>query len=91
MPEGPDDYESFYDDPDRLDYPEADRLVAGYIDAHQTRPQATSVDVLTWAGYSNDHHNRQRVYDALCQQAQASETNWKGRTVFDLPSGDGNA
>lgn len=86
-----DDYESFYDDPERLDFPEADRLVADYIETHQTRPQATSVDVLDWGDHPNDHHNRQRVYDALCRQAEPSEANWKGRTVFDLPTGDGNA
>lgn len=88
--DGTDD--GFYsDDPDRLAYPEAERLVTQYIDSHQTRPQATSVDVLEWAAYPNDHHNRQRVYNALCRHASESDTNWQGRAVFDLPTGDGNA
>lgn len=83
MPEGPDD--GFYADPDRLDYPQADRLVARYIDNHQTRPQTTTVDVLDWGDRPNDHHNRQRVYDSLCRQAIETDTNWQGRTVFELP------
>jgi len=76
----------FYDNPDKLDYPAADRLVRRYIRECSDRNQTTSVDVLRWSEYPNDHHNRQRVYDTLGRHAHQTDENWAGRTVFQLPN-----
>lgn len=78
--------EGFYDDPDRLDYPQAERLVRRYLRGHQ-RPQVTSVDVLKWSDYPNDRHNRKRVYDTLSRLCIETDSNWAGRTVFQVPEG----
>lgn len=75
----------WYDDA-RLTYAEADATVSAYIEAvAATRTQTTSVDVLTWSDTENSHHNRTRVYDALCGVADPTDDNWAGRTVFKLP------
>lgn len=75
---------SYYDDDGKLDYPAADRLVVRYIRERGHRPQATSVDVLRWSDYPNDHHNRRRVFDSLSRLAEPSGERC-GRTVFQLP------
>lgn len=78
----------WYDD-DRLTYRDADELVARYIDhVGQTRTQTTSVEVLRWGDAENSHHNRARVYDALCDACHSTDENWAGRTVFELPTED---
>lgn len=79
--------DSFYsDDPDRLDYPEADRVVREYLRRNaDTQPQTTSVSVLNRSDYPNDHHNRERVHDALSRLCNPTDDNWAGRTVFKIP------
>lgn len=78
--------ESFFEDDSKLDYPTADRMVEKYVEKHASRPRTTSVDVLDWSDYPNDHHNRQRVYDALTHLCIETEANWAGRTVFQIPA-----
>lgn len=73
---------SFYSDPEKLDYPAADRLVEEYLRTHAQRPRTTTVAVLEWSDYPNDQHNRKRVYDALSRVARPTDENWAGRVVF---------
>lgn len=79
----------FYADDARLSYPRAEALVVRYIDAKgDQRPRTTSVAVLEWSDVPNDHHNRQRVYQALQEHCTETEQNWAGRTVFALSDTD---
>jgi hypothetical protein len=75
----------FHPGENRLDYPAADRLVMRYLREHRQRPRTTSVDVLEWSDYPNNHHNRNRVYDSLKRFCTPTESNWAGRTVFETP------
>jgi hypothetical protein len=74
----------YYGDDEMLDYPRADQLVKQYIDTHAARHRTTSVDVLAWSEYENNHHNRKRVYDALRRFATETDSNHAGRTVFQI-------
>lgn len=76
---------TYYADDAKLDYPSAERLVVAYIEAHDSRPRTTSVDVLRWSDYENTHHNRRRVFETLKLAGEQTDANWSGRTVFRLP------
>lgn len=79
--------EGFFEDGDKITYPEADRLVASYIEERggQTA-RATSREVLDWADVPDTSHNQRRAHDALSRLCQPLDANWAGRTVFQLPS-----
>lgn len=75
---------SFYDDPDRLSYPEAETLVREYLRKTQ-RERTTSVGVLDWSDYPNTHHNRRRVFEELQRYATPMDIQRGGRRLFDIP------
>lgn len=75
----------FFEDPDKLTYPEADRLVAEYLSENGERPRTTSRDVLRWAEVQDTPHNQRRVHDALQRVCEPTDANWAGRTVFEIP------
>lgn len=79
--------DGFYDDAAKLAQPEADRLVVRYALAKGAQcNRATSVAVLRWADYPNDHHNRRRVHDALRRYCDPTGETSNGRHVFTLPA-----
>lgn len=77
----------FYSDPERITYPEADRIVDEYVAARGAqRARTTSRDVLGYGDVPNNAHNQRRVHDALSRRCEPLEANWAGRTVFQLPN-----
>ena len=76
----------FYEESDKISYPQADRLASDYIDDKAgQRTRTTSKDLLEWADTPDTPHNRQRAHDALERLCQPTGANWAGRTVFRLP------
>lgn len=76
----------FFTDDDKITYPKADRLVEAYLDERGAqRARVTSRDVLDWAEVPDDPHNQRRLHDALSAVCEATDENWAGRTVFELP------
>lgn len=76
---------SFFEDPEKISYPDADKMVDRYItEMASQRSTTTSVDVIRWADVENNSHNRKRVYDALNRVCEETESNWAGRTVFEI-------
>lgn len=83
MSEGSD----FFDDSSKLTYPQADRLVADYIEERGSmKARVTSRDVLNWSEAPDTVHNKRRVHDALSRPCEPTDANWAGRTVFELPA-----
>lgn len=77
----------FFEDDDKLTYPQADRLVGEYVaEKGEQRAQATSREVLEWAAVPDTAHNQRRVHDALTRLCDPLDANWAGRTVFELPN-----
>lgn len=76
----------FFDDESKITYPQADRLVDKFVTARgDQRSRATSQHVLEWADVPDTHHNKHRINDALRRVCQPLDTDWAGRTVFQLP------
>ena len=79
--------QSFFDDDRKLSYPEADRLVDRYLDRFDgVRSTTTSTHVLEWGGEARTPHNQRRVFDALSLACEATDDDWRGRIVFELPT-----
>jgi len=79
--------DSFYSDDGRISYPEADRIVTEYIDERAgQKPRTTSRRVLEWADLPDNLHNQRRIHDALSRFCVPLDTDWAGRTVFQLPT-----
>lgn len=77
---------SFYDSEEHISYPEADRMVADYIDERgPEKRRVTTKQILRWRGVEDNHHNRLRVHGALEDVCDPLDRNWAGRTVFELP------
>lgn len=79
----------FYENAEKLTYPEADQLVDEYLAEMATqREHTTSVAVLRWSERPNTVHNRKRVHDALRRVCEVTGEKWAGRTVFRIPDDD---
>lgn len=79
--------DGYFDNNDRITYPQADRIVDAYITemaAQKTR--ATSRDVLEWSDAPDIASNQKRVHDALSRVCDRTGDHWSGRTVFRLPN-----
>lgn len=77
----------FFEDGSKITYPQADRLVAEYIDERGgQRARVTSREVLDFGEVPDTAHNQQRAHDALRRLCEPLEENWAGRTVFRLPN-----
>lgn len=81
----------FFEDGEKITYPEADRLVDEFIaEMGSQKAQATSRDILEYHEVPDITHNQRRVHDALTQCCVPTEANWAGRTVFELPADSDN-
>ena len=75
----------FYQDPSKLTFPEADRVVDEYLhEMAAQRKHTTTVAVLRWSEMPNTIHNRNRIHDALSRVCVVTDETWSGRTVFRL-------
>lgn len=76
----------YFDDPDKITYPEADRIVSEYLDEKAgQRSRTTSHTVSQWADLPGNLHNKKRLHDALSRLCEETGDKWAGRTVFRVP------
>lgn len=81
--------DSFFEDGEKITYPDADRLVDSFVDEMGAqKAQATSRDVLEYHEVADTTHNQRRIHDALTRLCEPTDQNWAGRTVFRIPDGD---
>jgi len=77
----------FFEDSDKITYPDADGIVADYLEERAAdRVRVTSRDVLEWSEVPDTSHNQRRIHDALTRLCEPTEANWAGRTVFRVTS-----
>lgn len=84
MPDGSDN--GYHTDPNCISYPEADQIVEQYLaDRGAQKAHMTSRDVLKWQGLDDSRHNQRRIHDALDRVCDRTDSDWAGRTVFQVP------